>query len=121
MIDFDAIGLHDLLLLEADGRHIEVAGWYHVEWITSGWGEHHLEVEILGTHKQPHSLRKGDVALIRRHIRAGSIPALIAVAEAAQHLLYVRRLRSENDRPMVVELGQAWDRLAKAVGEMDAP
>lgn len=46
---------------------------------------------------------------------------LIAVAEAAQHLLYVRRLRSESDRPMVVELGHAWDRLAKAVSEMEAP
>ncbi len=81
MIDFDEIGLHDLLELEADGRHIEVAGWYHVEWVSSGWGEHHLEVEILGTHKQPHSLRKGDVAQIRRHIRAGGIPKAIEALE----------------------------------------
>lgn len=81
MIDFDEIGLHDLLELEADGRHIEVPGWYHVEWVSSGWGEHHLEVEILGTHKQPHSLRKGDVAQIRRHIRAAAVPGAIEALE----------------------------------------
>lgn len=73
-IEFEAIGLHDLVELEADGRHIEVPGWYHVEWTNSGWGEHILEVEILGTHKQPRTLRAPDAPLIRRHIRAADIP-----------------------------------------------
>jgi hypothetical protein len=81
MIDFDAIGLHDLVELEADGRHIEVAGWYHVEWINSGWGEHHPEVELLGSHKQPRTLRECDAPLIRRHIRAGGIPKAIEALE----------------------------------------
>ena len=81
MIDFDEIGLHDLLELEADGRHIEAAGWYHVEWINSGWGEHHPEVELLGSHKQPRTLRECDAPLIRRHIRAGGIPKAIEALE----------------------------------------
>ena len=84
-IDFDEIGLHDLVELEADGRHIEVAGWYHVDWIGQAWGERLLEVEILGTHNSPRTLRKADpaAALIRRHIRAVDIPAIVDTLDRA--------------------------------------
>lgn len=86
MIDFDAIGLHDLVELEADGRHIEVAGWYHVEWIGGAWGEKLLEVEILGTHKQPRTLRKTDAAQILRHIRTAAAPGAI---DTLENIMYV--------------------------------
>ena len=86
-VEFDAIGLHDLVELEAGKRMvgvpIEVAGWYHVEWINQAWGERHLEVEILGTHEHPKTLRKSDSALIRRHIRAADIPAIVEAFDRA--------------------------------------
>ena len=88
MIDFDTIGLHDLLELEASRRFEPVephvvqvvgdgnAGWFVVDWISWAWGERLLEVEKLGSHEQPRNLRKADTNLIRRHIRAVDIPAM---------------------------------------------
>jgi hypothetical protein len=115
-IDFDAIGLHDLLLLEADGRHIEVAGRDHVEWTNSGWGEHALEVEILGTHKQPRTLRKSDAALILRHVRAAAIPNMVAITDSAQRVVSARN--AKNNLGCSVYIDELADALKALNGEM---
>ena len=99
MIDFDTIGLHDLLELEASMRFEAVephvvkavgdgnAGWYFVDWISQAWGERLIEVEKLGSHEQSRKLRKGDANLIRRHIRAGDIPAMVDALDGAMATL----------------------------------
>lgn len=95
MIDFDGIGLHDLVELEAS-IHFDVvvpphvvkvvgdgnAGWYFVDWISQAWGERLIEVEKLGSHDEPRKLQKGDANLIRRHIRAVDIPAMVDALES---------------------------------------
>ena len=94
MIDFDTIGLHDLVELEASMRFEAVephvvkavgdgnAGWYFVDWISQAWGERLIEVEKLGSHDEPRKLQKGDANLIRRHIRAVDIPAMVDALES---------------------------------------